>query len=517
MNRPWTLPAGLLGLLLLAACSEATDAPAETSEPPRAAHDAPDLLLVVIDTLRADHLSCYGYPRPTTPGLDALAAGGTRFADVTSQSSWTLPSMASMLTGRRMFVNARKLPADVPSLAERLQQAGYQTLAFIGNPALTSSPEAGYMRGFDVVVDRKDTGLETWDADDLAAAVDGYLATAAESPAPRLVYLHFLDPHWPYAPDSETELLPPPHLRDDVLETWMAVARTHQHVGEHFNADRLTILDAIDAYDREIRHVDEVLQALLPRLERPGRERLVVVASDHGEGLWEHEHHPRFVPEDATLVDMFFRDHSYHMFQELLATPLLLSGPGFDGGRVVGEAVENVDIAPTLLRAAGLPDDPALEGRALQDVLAGAAPERPWIYSHSNEATVVRRTADDAKLIWPSDTGFSFGMPIMLFDLAHDPHERTNVDRAREDATRDLIRQREVVAAGFHLFDGEAVLPDDPSQMEALRALGYTGEAFAVPADRSPAGGSGRAGSEQPPPGSPPSPSSPGASGRRDG
>jgi arylsulfatase A-like enzyme len=105
-------------LLLVVAQLVACDSP----PPP---DTRPDIVLVVIDTLRADHLSTYGYARPTAPGLDALGASGAVFLDATAQSSWTLPSMASLFTGRHVFVNAQRLPDGVPSLAERLTQGGY--------------------------------------------------------------------------------------------------------------------------------------------------------------------------------------------------------------------------------------------------------------------------------------------------------------------------------------------------------------------------------------------------------
>lgn len=469
----------------------------------------PDLVLVVIDTLRADKLSAYGYERPTSPYIDGLAADGTLFEDVTAQSSWTLPSMASMLTGRRMFVNAQRIPDSVPSVAEHLQRSGYETVAFVANAALTS-PSSGYGRGFDEMLDRDSTpGTGNWDAEELGRAVDEWLVANPPGDAPRFYYLHFLDPHWPYEPRSDEPLVPEVRIRDDVLESWVALAKESEVVRTHFDEDRRQILAHLDAYDREIRDVDTELARLLPTLDRSqvrgsdgaGRDRLVVLASDHGEGLWDHRHHAQLVERahpasERTLDVVFFRDHSYHMFQELIATPLIVHGPGFEGGNRVQRPVENVDIAPTLLRAAGLMVEPQLDGVVLQDLVAGATVEKPVIYAHANEATSVRRVEGDQKLIFPTPTGDSFGMPIMLFDLGTDAHERRDLLPTREeqatadpqllDDLRALIRLREKADEEFDLFDGEPVSTGDADQLEALRALGYTGPGFETPGSGTP-------------------------------
>jgi len=458
-------------LAALAGCSGGTAAP-------RAPDDAPDLVLVVVDTLRADHLSTYGYHRRTSPGLDLLARQGVVFDDVTAQSSWTLPSMASMLTGRHLFVNAQRLPDAVPSLAERLSAAGYETVAFVGNFAVSRA--GGYARGFDRFINRDDTGGHTWDAFALERALDADLAANPPGDRPRFYYLHFLDPHWPYEPRREPRLDGEARIRDDVLRAWMDAARAGGPLRGRFDEARRSILADVDAYDREIVNVDAALTRILAKLGE--RERLVIVSSDHGEGLWDHEHHAKLVerdhePAERTLREVFFRDHSYHMYEELLRTPLVAAGPGLDGGEVVGEPVENVDIFPTLLRAAGLPDDPTLDGRALQDVVAGTAAPRELLYAHSNEATVVR-TAEGAKLVFPTDTGFYFGLDSRLFDLASDPYERDNRAERDRETLRDLIGHREQAAEAFDLYDREPIEVEGAGQLEALRELGYVGAGF---------------------------------------
>ncbi len=451
----------------------------------------PDLVLVVVDTLRADHLGAYGWPRPTSPALDALGASGAVFTDNLSQSSWTLPSMASMLTGRRVFVNAQRLPDSVPSLAERLATAGYETIAFVGNPAMTG-PGSTYARGFQTYVGREDTGNQTWTAEDLRRTASDWLAKHPRKGKPRLVWLHFMDPHFPYEPGDGPPLQPPAVMRDDTLAAWVEAvqaAPAGSPLHDRFEADRAFILEQVDAYDHEVLRVDAALASLLPQFgDRP---RLVVVAADHGEMLWDHRHHDAVVaekvpPEERSLREVFFRDHSYHLFQELVRTPLIVAGAGFPPGAAPGVRsdvpTENVDIAPTLLRAAGLADDPALDGRPLQDVLAGTARPRPFLLTHCNEATGVR-TDDGWKFVSPTHTGDKFGMPMQLYHLPDDPHERRNLapvagtPPTAEIASmlRGLIKIREDAAAAFHLYDNEAIAPEDAEHMRRLEELGYVG------------------------------------------
>lgn len=474
MSGPRTVLCLLLALPLLAC---------EPAAPEPAAARPPDLLLVVVDTLRADRLGSYGYHRPTSPNLDALAERGVVFTDVMSQSSWTLPSMASLLTGRTLLENARHLPLAVPSLAERLQEAGYETAAFVGNPAV--SRMGGFDRGFHWWVDRADTGGETWDAPQLEQAVRSWLDANPVGEAPRFVYLHYLDPHWPYAPAEPMPLTGAPKLRDDTLEVWMAAAKSQQPVREHFNRDRLSILADLDAYDQEVAVADASIGRLVDLLG--SRDQLVILAADHGEVLWDHRHHDKVVADDlqragrdpalASLRDVFFRDHSYHMWQELIGTPLIAAGPGLPGGARILTPVGNVDIAPTLLFAAGLPWDKGLDGHPLQLLAQGPVP-REYIFSHAKEATAVRRVSDGMKLIFPTSTGDFFGMPIMLFDLSTDPHERNNRAVTERDALRALIRERERAAAAFDLFDGEEPEAVDDELRQIMRELGYVGAGF---------------------------------------
>ncbi len=451
----------------------------------------PDLVLVVVDTLRADHLSTYGYARPTSPGLDALAANGVVFEDNTSQSSWTLPSVASIFTGRHLFVNAQRLPDRCLSLAERLQAAGYETAAFLGNPAVSSN--GAYDRGFDAFIGRETTGNVTWGAADLAVVVETWTRAHPRTGKPRFLYLHFMDPHFPYEPKDPPEVAGQVVLRDDTLSAWVTAVKAAGKgtpLYDSFDADRKHILKQIDGYDHEIATMDRSLAAILAALgpadddpDTDARGRLVIVAADHGETLWDHQHFTKVVEDkvpapERTLREVFFRDHSYHLYQELLHTPLIVAGTGFAPGQRIATPVENVDIVPTLLRAAGVPPDPSLEGRPLQDVVAGIGRPRPVLYSFCNEGTAVRLADSGWKFIFPTATGDSFGMIMQLYDLTKDGHERNSRtgDPAAKETLKKLIKLREDAAAAFHLYDNEDTHSDAPEQNALLKELGYIGE-----------------------------------------
>ena len=475
----------VLALLLSAACGQRDAQPAR--------RERPDLVLVVVDALRADHLNSYGYRRATSPALTALAASGVVFDDNTAQSSATLPSMVSLLLGRAILADAQRVPAGVPTLAERLAAAGYQTVAFAGNPLVSRA--AGFDRGFEVFLTREDTGHQTWDMRDLHTIVTGWLEANPRDGRPRFVYIHFMDPHFPYWPDDRpslpgedlaTSLEQRVRLADDVTSRWAAevnAAGAGTPLFDRFGGERWTILEQIDAYDREVANVDAAAGALLASLG--ASSRLVVVAADHGEAFWERLLPPKALealpPEQRTLSRVFEHGHGGSLSQALLRTPLIVSGYGFPGGVRVTAASSNLDIAPTLLRAAGLPADAALEGRPLQDLLPGApgaAAARPPIPSVSRTA-VALRDPGGYRLVVPTAEGEALGLPVQLYKLSDDPHERRNLaalplaETTEADAKmlQQLRAAHDAALSGFTLFAGQSLVCDDPAQAQAIAEL----------------------------------------------
>lgn len=267
--------------------------------------EKPDFILITIDTLRADHLGCYGYKGGTSPNLDRFAAGAIRFQNAFSAVPLTLPSHATILTG--LYPNKHSIrdngvfPPPPATLAQRLQQAGYHTAAFVSGSPLLSSFSLG--AGFDVY-DDDFSGTER-KAD---RTTDRALQWLQQAPHPRFLWIHYYDPHAGYNPPSPFK--------------------------ERF---------ASNPYDGEIAFVDQQIGRLL---ERTG-DATVIITADHGEGLGEHGE----------------LSHGVFLYNSTLLVPLLLKAPGIQA-RVQPDSVSLVDIAPTILQLAGS-DAAGLDGVSL--------------------------------------------------------------------------------------------------------------------------------------------------------
>lgn len=271
----------LLTMLLLSMLLAAQRMPGATSAP-----KAPDILLVSIDTLRADHVGCYGHPLNTTPTIDRLAREGIRFTRAISQSSWTLPVHASMLTGLYpiqhgcTYLRAPSLAYLAPkvvTLADTLREQGYTTLAVTSCEFV--SPAYGLDQGFDVF---------NYQPTNAQARVDAALRLLeAHDARPYFLFLHLFDPHDPYCPPPPyREMFVPPGEADDVT------GRVNHKLGRPADMvpDERTLDVLRRLYDAEIRYVDDQLARIVSRLEARGTldDTIVVVTSDHGESFGEN-------------------------------------------------------------------------------------------------------------------------------------------------------------------------------------------------------------------------------------
>lgn len=463
----------------------------------------PNLLLVVVDTLRPDHLSCYGYPRPTSPHLDALAARGIVFDDVVAQASFTMPSMATLFTGRLPFEHGvRCHPSTLASadttLAERFRAAGYRTGAVVSNVLL--SRQWGFAQGFDFydVVAESPFG----DAGRMLAPralqrlgrgepADGTARTAARwlrrhAGSPFFLWVHFIDPHFPY------EALPRLARKFDrgdaapYEELLARYARGEIGRGELAVGQRLApevLARGTDRYDAEIAFADEGLGVLLDALEALGvaGNTLVVVTADHGESLGEH--------------GVNFA-HTFTTYESLMRVPLVVAGAGVVGGgrRVSGQA-SLVDVAPTLLAAAGIGGGAALRGRDLgagwrgdpdgeaNHVAYGEnAPLLPGHPSHDLIASFagMHRTGMEGKWRmvreWPWKLIHIPGRPEgedLLFQLESDPGEEEDLAALKPDELNGMrARLREFLEE--EAAQERATVPEvDEKTAERLRSLGY--------------------------------------------
>ena len=365
---PFLLLTGLMMLLLgCLALSPRTTGAATPSAAPTAAR--PNVIFIVVDALRADHVSAYGYERPTTPYLDSFVVGGVRFERATSPSSWTFPSNAAMLTARmpsRIRMSdwgslRAKVPGEEVMLAELLRAGGYETIGFVNNYYLDA--QFGMDQGFD----HYERLVKSEMAGDLNAMAFDWLSAnpAAGDNQPLFLFMYYYDPHSWYDP-------PPPYdTLYDSTYTGPLTPEVYQHgqkvvSGEIVPTPR-DVEHLIALYDGEITYWDYQLAHLLARLDGDGLldNALVVITSDHGQMFGEHG---KWV-------------HRNSLYEEVLRVPLFLHYPGVvPANAAIDTPVFTADLPPTILDLVGLPVPPALDGRSLRPLIQGqrsALDDRP--------------------------------------------------------------------------------------------------------------------------------------------
>jgi arylsulfatase A-like enzyme len=392
-----------------------------------------NVLIIGVDTLRPDHLGCYGYERSTSPAIDRLAAEGVLFENTISQSPWTLPSFSSLFTSlypsqHGAMSAVSRMRESFPTLGTILKEHGYATGAVVNATVLR--PEYGMNRGFDHYDPTPQQGRR---ADGVTRDVLDWIAQHRDGPF--MMFAHYFDPHEPYAP------LPP---YDTMFDTGY-----DGHIGKAFvlhdylpgvvgmNFDDLATLEAKDwdhiraLYDGEIAFTDRAIADLLAGLSELGvrDNTLVVFLSDHGEEFYEHKGF----------------GHGHTLFREVIRVPLIFSLPANlpEGVRVTRQ-VRLIDVMPTILELLDIWSDAHLEGVNLKPVLMGDGDARP-----------------SAGAIFPPDAAYSEGMlqgterkgitlqpwkmiydlrtrDKLLFNLEHDPGEQNDLAGREPEALARL-------------------------------------------------------------------------------
>jgi arylsulfatase A-like enzyme len=432
------------------------------------------VVLIVVDTLRADHLSAYGYRRPTTPELDRLAAGGVLFERAISQGSWTIPSMVSMLTGAYIADELIAIPPDQTTLAQVFQQGGYRTAAFIYNDVLGA--DNGFQAGFELF-DFQDPPYSP--IDKIAAWI------GANRGKRSFTFIHLNEAHDPYGPPGGTHdrfVREPDSIPAPRMEYFRAAARELQLAD--FDASVRTINDEIGGYDDDVRYSDEHIGKILAAIRASGEwdHTAIVVASDHGEGLWTR---PLYMTgsrlkaltrgDAPTLLNTMHMTHGSQVNLELVHVPLILMAPGLPQGRRIEPWVENVDVAPTLLELCDLPRPPGLQGtsllslcrepRAIKHQKIGAFSHTRYVSSFIDQ--------NGFQLLLPTARGeCEFNLQVELYNLREDPEARTNLaerEPARVKALSAQIKER--MAMGLE----QPPEADAPSErlLSSLAGLGY--------------------------------------------
>lgn len=380
---PWAVGAALAALLVIEGGGWLRERVA-MARLPAAPADAPNILIIVLDTLRADHLSHDGYPRKTSPNLDQLAQRGLRFRSAIAPSSWTLPVHASLLTGQYQFEHGAG--RDVWSGAQRslpqvLAERGYRTAAVSANTHYFGRREgfgAHFHRFYDYFHSLEDMflrtfygrkieqfvlshmGVEDYPSRKLAPEVNqqalGWLARDTDKPF--FLVLNYFDTHDPYVPP----------------QPWRSMFSTQKNPGGIINGKQLRVAPKltpeqlqgeIDAYDGAIAFVDDAVGKLLAEMEKRGllRNTIVVVTSDHGESLGEH--------------GLFF--HRNALYRELIRVPLIFVWPGkLPEGKVVDVPVTLASVPATLMEMTGMPQETGFHAPSLQALWEGEGEVANW-------------------------------------------------------------------------------------------------------------------------------------------
>ncbi len=431
-----------------------------------------NVLLITVDTLRVDHLSCYGYDRPTTPHLDLLASRGTRYLRSVSQAPHTHPSMASLLTSvypTELGGELKYIPYHLPTLAEVFANAGYRTAAVSSNAWIKSA--LGFDQGFRHFDQTSamsefyaDEQRATWkNAGDVTAAGLAWLAANAEKPF--FLWLHYLDPHHPYEPPApwdtrfrSTDLPQSAWLtRLRQLPTGKQTEELAARARQNDESARAEFRAVVDLYDGEIAFTDEQIGRVLHRLVELGVENQTVVAftADHGEEFLDHG----------------AWGHSHTLFDELIHVPLILRYPGqAEPGGVRSQLVRTLDLAPTLLTLAQLEVPKTMAGRNLL-ALDRARPEKdPPAVSVLTKTRQFSIESEGFKLITAPRAG-----ALLLFNLAEDSgeqHDLAATEPRRVEALQGALEKTlGALPQGASTEVRDHML--DRATREQLEALGY--------------------------------------------
>ena len=423
---------------------------------------AGNVVLIVLDTVRADRLGCYGNTRGLTPHLDRFARESVRFEQAFSHAPWTLPAVASLLTSRYPVHHGaggrlgalRGLPPAAVMLPEVFQRAGLATGAVVNVAYLTES--FGTAQGLDTV------DAKAWDSNvqvrRAGPTTDAALAwVRSRGDGPFFILVHYFDPHLIYDP-------PPPFRQrfadpQDTKHTSHLFGRRGDMEAVHTGRVRLkpgTIRRLAKLHDGEVAYVDSEVGRLLAAISELGLDdnTVVVVIADHGEEFFDHGGF----------------EHGHTVYDELLHTPLLIRAPGLSPTSV-STTVRHIDVAPTLCELVGVEPDPAFLGRSLLPLLQGIGQEDRPVLSQGNFWGPSRQAwrHGDLKLVQSAAPA-----QVQLFDIKADPGELHDLAAEAPEALQRMTDELELVlqALSAEATTGPAPVLT-PEQIEQLRSLGY--------------------------------------------
>jgi arylsulfatase A-like enzyme len=413
--------------------------------------ERPNVILILVDTLRADHLGAYGYSKGVSPHIDAFARNATTYENTIAQAPLTIPSVLQIMTSK--YVQAERIADKDPTMAEILKQHDYETAAVVENANFELDRRAhGLLRGFDVfyrngVLDRKGLRQQHWKtntaADTITAQAIRYLRRRTPD-RPLFLWLHYFDPHDPYMPPfaDDMESLSAETKSGITGDIRSSPLRDPQQAGGFIlpEEDRRHL---VRLYDAEIHYADQSIGELLAFLERNGSfdGSLIVLSSDHGESFGEH--------------GMWM--HGRSLYDSEIHIPLIVKFPGQRVGKRVKEPTMALDILPTILDVAAIESDKPMDGTSLRH-------GRPdYAFSFWKEWQVAR--TDNWKLV-------QRGSDVSLYRLSSDSNELRDVSaespdvvRRLSDACRKELERLEISA--------ETMEQSSSAVVERMRALGY--------------------------------------------
>jgi arylsulfatase len=439
------------------------------------------VVLIVVDTLRADHLSTYGYARPTSPHLDRLAEDALVYENAFTVMSHTLPAHVSLMTGvhpsiHKVLSNGWRYEGPYPTLAERLREVGYETAAFVSGFPLSAA--SGLDVGFDLYREaRNPRGERTRKIRGERTNLRAIRWLESRGSRPFFLFVHYFDTHGPFLSggrersrfqvDEGVEA----HLRE-IGASGLGFSDVSSERPPTLDGEPLTLPAAINAYDNQIHAVDALISDLLAALEGAGLadRSLIIITADHGEGLGQHR----------------YFSHGRHLYEEQIRIPLIVrppEGTNWEPGRI-DSTVSLLDIAPTVLELAGLPASGEFHGRALP--LSPSSARRParWIVAQRRHYPMTLRGRRGGGARQPNslrairgDDAFKYlrrgNGKEELYDLSRDPGELHNVAEAHP-AERERLRllMDDLLPKGA--VAKPTVEPEiDEETREQLEALGY--------------------------------------------
>ncbi len=443
----------------------------------------PDIVIVMIDSLRYDHLGCYGYARPTSPQIDCLATEGVRFQNAISTTSWTLPAHAALFTGlfdetHGLLHNDLRLSDNMVTLAELLRGVGYRTAGFYGGPYL--HPTYGLSQGFDTWVSCITKFDETLPQDIVRTIAEGDINIShsditgyqtlekvrlwlqALDDRPFFLFLHLWDVHYDYIPPAHYIRMFDPDYNGALTGNDMM-----HNPDVRADMPRRDLEHLIALYDGEIRFTDDILSNILAEINGRKRlhEALVVVTADHGEEFFEHG----------------YKGHQRSLYEEVVRIPLIFRWLGrLDPGHVVKEQVRIIDIMPTVASLADVSLRSKVQGRDISPLLRGGKlkPEAALCTLHVTGMQELHAVRTNRQKLITSPSPYEQRPNFQFFDLMRDPGELitqpiwTNGYYEARSTLNKLRRESRLLSRRL----GETVRiapPPDNALREKLRSLGY--------------------------------------------